>query len=673
MKDALALRPVPPSHTLILVALLGLAVAPHMSNLSLWITGFYYFLTGFRMLAVRWRNLLPSRITLFALTLLTLANVGMHAGFSDSHQGGVSLLIAMVGLKLLELRSRRDVYMVVFLGYFVIVTQFLFSQSLLLALYLSIIIVAMTGLLVAMNRARPDAPLAPAFKQSIRLLGAAVPAMLVMFVLFPRLGGPLWGIGLGSKGSMTGMSDEISLGSISQLSQSNATAFRVKFDQSLPPPEQRYWRGVVLWRADGDNWRAGQSLASGEVPLLAVDDAPLTYEVTLEPTQRTWLFVLDLPQVPPNVGQLSSDLVATTRTPIRRRTIYRTEAWPTGRIVDINESERRLGLQLPLTISDRMRALVKDWRQHVRSDADLVERALTYFRDQKFVYTLAPPPLGTRPEDQFLFETKQGFCEHYATSFTLLMRLAGIPARIVAGYQGGEYNPHGNHLIVRQSDAHAWTEVWLPDYGWKRVDPTAAVAPARVEHAITDTETRPGAPVVFEFEEGSAMFDLLREARWLADSFELGWHRWVVGFSRDRQRGLLTDLGFGSLGAYSQALLAVGLGALAMAAGALLLRLAGEGEKDPVRDAYRRLQWRLRRAGLHVAPWLGPRDLKQAAQLAFPERATDLGQVFDSYIALRYGSGKQRKRAVRRFRLNTLRLRLPKRVSEAQPNRERLT
>ena len=198
MKDALASRWVPPSHTLILVALLGLAVAPHMSNLSLWITGFYYFLTGIRMLAVRWKQLMPSRITLFALTILTLVNVGMHAGFADSHQGGVSLLIAMVGLKLLELRSRRDVYMVVFLGYFVVITQFLFSQNLVLAIYLGAIIVAMTGLLVAMNRARPDARLAPAFKQSIRLLGAAVPAMLVLFVLFPRLSGPLWSIGFDS-------------------------------------------------------------------------------------------------------------------------------------------------------------------------------------------------------------------------------------------------------------------------------------------------------------------------------------------------------------------------------------------------------------------------------------------------------------------------------------------
>ena len=660
MKDALATRSVPRSQTLILVALLGLAVAPHVANLSLWITGFYYFLTGFRMLAVRFKNLMPSRITRFALTILALVNVGMHAGFTDNHQGGVSLLVAMVGLKLLELRSRRDVYMVVFLGYFVIVTQFLFSQSLLLAVYLSAILAAMTGLLVAMNRARRDAPLAPAFKQSIRLLGAAIPAMLVMFVLFPRLSGPLWGIGFDSKGSITGMSDQIRLGSISQLSQSSATAFRVKFDQELPPTRQRYWRGVVLWQADGHTWRAGNLPNTGEIPLLEVYGAPLTYEVTLEATQRNWLFVLDFPQVPPNGAQLSSDLVTTANSPVKKRITYRTEAWPTGRVVEIGDQERQLGLQLPPTITERMRSLVGNWRRQSRSDAELVDTALAYFRTQPFVYTLAPPPLGERPEDEFLFDTRQGFCEHYATSFTLLMRLAGIPTRVVAGYQGGEFNPHGNHLIVRQSDAHAWTEVWLPEYGWKRIDPTAAVAPSRINHAITDTASREGAPVIFELEEGGTLFHLMREARWLADSFELGWHRWVVGFSRERQRGLLADLGFGGLGAYSQALLAVGLGALAMAAGALLLRLLGEREKDPVRDAYRRLQWRLRKAGLHVAPWLGPRDLKRAAQSAFPDRSADLGRIFDSYITLRYGKSSQSKKAIRRFRFSTLRLRLPK-------------
>lgn len=662
MKDALAGRDVPGPQLILLVALLGLAVAPHLVNLSPWITGPFYLMAGWRLSAALRPKLLPGRWLLLGLTLLALANVALHLGVADGRNGGVALLVAMLGLKLLELRSRRDLYMAVFLGYFVVVTQFLFQQGLPLAAYLGGVVVGLTGVLVAMNRATPGAPLGPALAQAGRLLAAAVPAMAVLFVLFPRLTGPLWGLSVNLSGAITGISNEISPGSISQLSQSRATAFRVTFEDPVPPPAARYWRGLVLWDTDGRTWSSGPPLPYGyRGALPTVSGNPVRYEVTLEPTQQPYLFLLDLPRAAPTDAHLAPELTAQTRTAITRRLTYRGEAWPEGRQTRLTAQERERGLWLPDTVTPRMEALVAGWRAEGAEGPVMVQKALAHFHTQPFVYTLAPPPLGEAPEDQFLFDTKRGFCEHYATSFTLLMRLAGIPARVVVGYQGGEFNPHGDHWIVRQSDAHAWTEVWLEGGGWTRIDPTAAVAPERIEHSIGSEQGEEGAPVLFELEAPGALGRMLREARWLADSLELGWHRWVVGYSRDRQLGLLSDLGLGRLAGYGQGLLAVGLGAAALGLGALLLQLAGAGPAEPVRDAYRRLQRKLSRAGLVVHPWDGPSDLQRAALAAFPEHGPELRRLFALYIGLRYGRRPGGRREVRRLRRGVRWLRLGRR------------
>lgn len=661
MKDALANRPVPRAQLLLLVAMLALAVAPHYANMSPWITGFFYLVALLRIAAARRPGLLPGRGLLFLLTLLALLNVVMNAGVRDVQLGGVAMLVAMLGLKLLELRSRRDVYMAVFLGYFVILTQFLFQQGLWLAIYLSPVVLGLTAVLVAMNRADPAAPLQGAGVQALRLLAAAVPAMVVLFVLFPRLGGPLWGFAIGSGAAVTGITNQVSPGSVSQLSLSSATAFRVRFEAgAVPPPQARYWRGLVLWDTDGRNWTTGPPLpygARGSLPEPV--GRPVRYEVTLEPTQQPYLFLLDLPRAAPQDARLFPELTAQTRETITRRITYVGESWPEARQTQLTAHERERGLWLPDTITPRMEALVAGWRRAARDDAGVVAAARNYFHTQPFVYTLTPPRLGARPEDEFLFETRRGFCEHFATSFALLMRLAGIPARLVIGYQGGEYNPLGEHWIVRQSDAHAWVEVWLPGTGWSRVDPTSEVAPERIEHSIGAADATEGAPVVFEVGDPGPLRRWLRDARWLVDSVELGWHRWVVGFTQERQHGLLKDLGLGRFAGYWQGLLAVVLGAVALAVGALLLRLVGNPRGEPVRDAYRRLQDKLVRAGLAVPPWLGPRDLQQAALSAFPQRAPELRRLFDLYIGLRYGrrqaAASERRRFLRAVR--SLRLR----------------
>jgi transglutaminase-like putative cysteine protease len=560
----------------------------------------------------------------------------------------------------LELRSRRDLYMTVFLGYFVVVTQFLFAQGLPLAVYLAAVVLGLTAVLNAMNRADPAAPLVPAFGLALRLLGAAVPAMLVLFVLFPRLGGPLWGVAVQQAGAVTGMSDQISPGTISRLSQSRETAFRVRFEGQAPPPAARYWRGLVLWDTDGRTWTPGPPLDYRPDLLPEPTGRAVAYELTLEPTRQRYLFLLDLPRAAPPDAVLAAELTARAREQVTRRLSYRAEAWPEARPVGLDAAARERGLWLPHTVTPRMEELVAKWRDGSADDAAVVQAALAHFRTQPFVYTLAPPALGEFPEDQFLFETRSGFCEHYATSFTLLMRIAGIPARVVVGYQGGEYNPRGEHWIVRQSDAHAWSEVWLPGQGWTRVDPTAAVAPERIDYAIGAAALAEGAPVIFQITDPGAMQQLLREVRWLADTLELGWHHWVVGFSRERQLGLLDQLGLGELAGYGQALLAVALGIVALGVGRLLLQVAGGGSDDPLRAAYTRLQHKLARAGLTAPPWLGPRDLQQAAVRAFPEHGGELQRLFGLYIGLRYGRPVADRRPLRRFRRGVRWLRLRK-------------
>ncbi len=659
MKDALAQRPVSGVVLVGLILLLALAVFPHLWNLSVWVVLFFFLMAAIRVLAMLRPSWLPGRLLLVSLTAIGLINVFFHASL-DGRGGGVSLLIAMLGLKLLEIRSRRDVYVAVFLGYFTVVTQFLFAQGLGLTFFMSLIVLGLTGVLVAMNRVQPAAGLgiSSAMSDAGRLLLISVPAMLIMFVLFPRMQGPLWGLGLQQNRAITGITDRLRPGSISNLSQSRAVAFRARFEDGVPPiPDRRYWRGPVLWVTDGTEWVRGPQ--RHEPPAAPIDARQgIDYEVTLEPSRQRWLFALDLPGLAPPSSRLSPDLYLLADEPVEERFTYRTVSHLSYRTGPLSDEEFVLGLQLPPNISTRMRNLVDHWRLDSPRDQDLVAAALRYFREQPFVYTLRPPLLGANPADEFLFEARSGFCSHYATSFVLLMRLAGIPARVISGYQGGELNPHGGHLIVRQSDAHAWAEVWLEGIGWHRVDPTAAVAPQRVQMGIDpDLALDTGDPVIFEIDNKGLVANLIRQTGWLVDAAHLGWHRWVIGYSQDRQQDLLDRLGLGFLEGYRLALATVIGTGLALLLGALLLKLRGRIRPDPVQTAYQRLKRKLADKGLEIPGWFGPRRLGLRAREAFPRQAGRIDETVALYISLRYGRNenpvhtKRLQRLVRSLRL----------------------
>lgn len=655
MNDCLASRPLDRSAVVGLVLLYALLGAPHLLHLSPLLMAMFYLALVWRGVALWYPGCLPGTGLRVLLTLAAAAAVTYAvAGELDGRTLGVGLLTVMAGLKSLELVARRDLYITVFLGCFMLATQFLFDRSLWLSLYLTPLLLGLLALLAYNNRVQP-----PGWRLALRdtgkLLVAGLPMALLLFVLFPRLAGPLWALTAPAQG-VTGMTDRLEPGSVSQLSQSKATAFRVTFAAvEPPPPADRYWRGPVFWDTDGRGW-------SATAPSGLQRDAPSpgsTWEqqVTLEPSNQHWLFALDRALAPPPGAVLSRDGQLLTKTALNSRRDYVVVSSASAGETRLTPSERQRALAYPPALATpRMRALVADWQADGTDAGGVVQAALRHFREQPFVYTLYPPPLPGNAVDGFLFDTRRGFCEHYAASFTVLMRLAGIPTRVVGGYQGGEWNPVGEHLVVRQADAHAWAEVWLEDH-WQRVDPTAAVAPERIERPIDAAAAQEGRPATFAGPPPGWLATLWREGGWLVDSMELGWQRWVVGYTDRTQAGLLARLGLAGLTGYKLALAAVMAAGLGMLPLWWWLRRQGRHHEDATVRVYRQWQAKLLAAGLVVSPSMTPSALRRQAIECFPDQAAAIKRIVALYLVQRYGAKpsahllRQLRRRVRQLRL----------------------
>ncbi len=642
-----------------LILLLSAAASPHILHLNVWITLFFLAALVLRIASIFRPKLAPGRLLLFLLSLLSLANVIVHYPVLFSGETAVALMTSMVCLKLLEIRSRRDLYVVVFVGYFLLITQFLFEQGMLMVGYVFLLAVGLTGVLVEMNRVSPSVtPLRP-LSAALSLLLQAAPMMLVLFIFFPRLSGPIWSLPGQEETGVTGVDDQISMGKFSELALSDAVAFRANFEGAIPAPNLRYWRGPVLWKSDGRNWSPGEPLHTAKIKFGALA-RPIFYSVTLEPTDNHWMFALDLPSTLPSDSGITPDFQLIRDKPVNQRILYRigsTLRYNTGLISD---RERQRGLQLPSNITARMRSLVDEWQNTGKTNAEVVNLALRHFRENEYYYTFFPPPLENNPVDEFLFETRRGFCEHYATSFATLMRIAGIPARIVIGYQGGEINPMGDYLIVRQSDAHAWVEVWLEGNGWVRIDPTAAVAPERIERSfqfnLAAGSNAIGTPVNFNVQPG-LFRRFAQQIRWGIDAINSSWHRWVLGYSKDQQSHLMNLLGLGFLKGHR---LVIGMvmfsGIVVLITGFLIWR-RGRKRPDPVQRDYLRFCAKFRRKGLRRSSLEGPRDFGARAAARWPRQRDTIDRIIQLYIDLRYGNtaGDRERllfhRAVRAFKL----------------------
>lgn len=622
-----------------LLAGIALVLAPHALHLPLWLTLAAAVMLGWRWLAAHGSLALPAKWPLVLLAAASAAGILLQYRTLVGRDAGVALLTLMLALKLLEVRSQRDAMLTVFLGYFVVITNFFYSQSIPLAVYLMLVVLLLTFTLIAINHPPSAAQWRRPLRLAAVLVAQAAPLMLLLFVLFPRVAGPLWGLPSDAFAGTTGLSDTMAPGSISRLVQSDAVAFRAEFlgdHESAPPPAAvRYWRGPVLEHFDGRAWTPASR--PERVPEIEVEGPPVRYAVTVEPQDKNWIFALEMPDplALPAETRLTPTLQLLARQPLQRRTRYTLVSFPRHRVGrDADPAALRRALQLPAAGNPETRALARRLRAEAANDTDLVNRVLRLFHEQNFVYTLTPPLWGRDGIDEFLFATRRGFCEHYAGAFTFLMRAAGIPARVVTGYQGGEFNRVGNYLIVRQSDAHAWSEVWLAGQGWVRVDPTAAVAANRIEQGIASALPA-GEPLPFLVRTDAAWLKQLR-LRW--DALNNQWNQWVLGYNQERQISLFAKLGFGIVSWRELAWgLLIGIGLLLGIVAALTLRGGRRPRTDEAQTLYLKFCRRLAQAGFTRLPTEGPLDFARRVGAIHPEWKAAIDDITRRYVALRYG------------------------------------
>ena len=623
-----------PAHVGWLLLALALVTAPHVERLPWWVTLLVGVLLGWRAYITRHGLALPPKWLLLVIAAGSVGGIFIQYGRLLGRDPGVTLLVVMLTLKLLEMAALRDAMVLVFLCYFLVITNFLYSQSIPTALYLLLTVWVITASLIGFQFRERQPGFRTQFRSAAMMLAQSVPLMLVLFVLFPRVPGPLWGMPQDVLSGATGLSDEMSPGSVSKLLATDAIALRANFTGAMPRANQLYWRGPVMWDFDGYTWSIARNLLSSARALPAEGPA-FEYSVTVEPNSRRWLFGLDLPARAPAQARLTADFQILNPTPINARMRYDMTSYPAARdTTPPPPAEYQRALRLPPNRNPRSLELARRLRQAAGSERAFVDNVLTMFGRENFYYTTTPPLLGANPVDEFLFDTRAGFCEHYASAFTVLMRAGGVPARVVTGYQGGELNNVGNFLTVRQADAHAWTEVWLAGEGWVRVDPTAAVSPTRVEAGVAAAVPQGEAlPLQLRGE-----YVWLRRARMTWDMLSYSWNQIVLEYTQERQRQLMQRAGIDNATWQSLATLmfAFALVVTGAVAALMLMRLRAR-RPDPLVAAYARFCAKLARRGVVRHPSEGPVAFAHRAAAALPELGARIEAISALYVRLRYG------------------------------------
>jgi transglutaminase-like putative cysteine protease len=572
-----------------------------------------------------------------AIALLTLYfSYGNIAG----RRAAVSLLTVMLALKMIESYRIRDARLVVSFSLFLCATQFLFNQGVFMPVYgAAVVIVALVTLTqLQRNEAFKATDATPAIRASVfselgfsfRLLILAVPVGLAFFLFFPRWASPLWGIPEATLDSKTGLSDSMSPGSIQNLFMDDSPAFRVEFEDGIPRNSELYWRGPVFWDFNGETWRGSffsKNLVVQSQP--EEDSAQWRYTVQLEPNERHWLFSLDYPATVPRNSRVTMDFQILRTQPVTQLVQYSMASNPD--FVDspgLAYSLQTSALDLPESSNPRTRRLIEDWMREGLGGQAMVNQVLTHFNQEAFHYSLESPLLGRHSVDEFLFDTRTGYCEHYASAFTVMMRMAGIPARVVTGYQGGWYNEVGDYLLVRQSDAHAWSEVWFAGTGWTRVDPTAAVSPLRIQQGSLGALSDPRFMLDYAWLRGLKNgFDIVQQR----------WNDWVIDFSAHSQARMFSSFGLDRLNpSMLVTILFVVIGLFSAFLLPYILRVKGPDQKDPLQIVWLKFLKRLKAAGFEALPSSGAIELAQAAAIQLPEESRSIYHIADLYNRSRY-------------------------------------
>lgn len=631
------------ADTLLLLFACGLVLAPHALHLPLWITGLSIALMLWRGWITFRGNRMPPRWLLLPIAVAAMAGVYLSFKMFFGQDAGVAMLVLLLTFKLLEMHAGRDLFVVVFLSFFLLLTNFFYSQTIVTALLMSAAVIAILTAQLSFQYTGAVPPLRKRLRLGAMIFALAVPLTIVLFLLFPRIQGPLWGMPGAANSARSGLSDSMAPGNISQLALSGEIAFRVKFIDPAPDNAKLYWRGIVLAQYDGRTWSRQPSRNQFNSPLQwEPRGQPLRYQVTQEPTSRRWLFALELPQSAPqlinNRSGITSDFQLVSQRPIADRVRYDVASY-LDYALQPNESQLALQqwLELPASYNPQALTFAAELRKTSGDDLELVNKVLQFFRQEKFSYTLQPPLLGRNSVDEFLFSTHAGFCEHYAGAFVVLMRAMNIPARVVTGYQGGQMNPVDGYMTVRQSDAHAWAEVWIEKRGWLRIDPTAAVAPERIERNLAGaaTTTAFGGLLNVNIDPDS----WLRKMRFRWDAVNNGWNQWVLNYTPEQQKSLLRTLGFGNIDWRAMTAWMFALGAAIMLLIALVLN-ANRKKNDPIDVSYAKLCKQMMQLGYPRHPHEGPRSyskrLLDSASALTQEQKHAIKNFLILYEAARY-------------------------------------
>jgi transglutaminase-like putative cysteine protease len=628
-------------------ACLVLALAAHIGSLPVWVLITAAVCGGVRLMLARRGRPAPPRGVRLTIAGLAVALLFLQFHTFNGLSAGTALLALMAGLKLLETDTDRDIYIVTLIIYFVSVSALLESVSFSLLAYLIGVYWLTTATLLRLTATLPVPDWRRCLRYAGRILSQALPLALVLWLLFPRFAGPLWHIPDDGRSAGSGLSDTMSPGDIDQLALSDEIAFRVHFEAAAPPPQERYWRGPVLHDFDGRTWRRAYPSSSIAPPLQPQGPA-YRYTVSLEPHQHTWIFALDWPsQWDLPGGFLTSDYTLVQRDRVSRPIeVIATSYTRVQSSLPLSPLMRRRDTSLPSKRNPRTLQLAQSLRSAHPDDMDYIRAVLGMFTQQPFYYTLTPPKLAGNSVDEFLFDTKRGFCEHYASAFATLMRAAGIPARVVTGYQGGTFNRFADYWILRQSDAHAWDEVWIEGRGWMRVDPTSAIATSRVEQG-PDGALSADEPLARRWQR---RIPWLADTRLRLDALRQIWRERILFFDQDSQQKLLEWLRIPEPdGQKLVMVLAAGLTVVLCWLTWQVRREADPTRKELLIRAYARLCAKLAAVGLPRLSHEGAEDY--AARVA--QRRPDLGPAVSAfcrhYSSLRYDAAAPARITVAQF------------------------
>jgi transglutaminase-like putative cysteine protease len=598
------------ADTLLLLFACVLVLIPQAINQPLWITGVAVALLLWRSWITFRGNRMPPRWLLLPIAMLAMGGIYFYFKTFFGQEAGVAMLVLLLAFKLLEMHASRDLFVVVFLSFFLILTNFFNSQTIATALLTVAAVIALLTAQVSFQFTGSIPSLGKRLKLGAMIFALAVPLTIALFFLFPRIQGPLWGLPSDANVGRTGLSDTMSPGNISKLAQSNDVAFRVKFLDPAPPSSKLYWRAIVLDRYDGRTWSKYPRRSTADTGTLLFSGHPLRYQVTQEPTSKPWLFALELPTNYPQLSGkpviASSDQELLASRPITERIRYDvTSHLDFSFLQDGDKTAMNQWLSLPSGFNPQTIAFADSMRSGSSDDMTVVGNVLRFFRTEPFTYTLQPPLLGRNSIDEFLFSTRAGFCEHYAGAFVFLMRAMHIPARVVTGYQGGQMNPVDGFMTVRQSDAHAWAEVWIEKSGWVRVDPTAAVAPERIEKENNAVSSDSVFDEIMNI--NTKRRSLFAQLRFQWDAINNGWNQWVLNYTPEAQKSLLGSLGFDNIDWQTMTLLALSAGIVIMLIIAIPL-LSNRRKIDPVDAVYHALSRQMARRGHARHTHEGPRS-----------------------------------------------------------------